>query len=82
MNVNHSTRPGVIIGLSFRIFNMKVCCVISLESPHRGNSNEFTQHTIISIKRKSSELIPNTILSAAMELFSKGRKNEFEIAVV
>ena len=49
---------------------------------HRGNSNEFTQHTIISIKRKSSELIPNTILSAAMELFSMGRKNEFEIAVV
>ena len=23
-----------------------VCCVYSLESPHRGNSNEYTQHTI------------------------------------
>ena len=23
-----------------------VCCVYSLESPHRGNSNEYTQRTI------------------------------------
>ena len=27
-------------------FNMKVCYVFSLESPHRGDSNEYTQHTI------------------------------------
>ena len=24
-----------------------VCCVCSLESPHRGDSDEYTQHTII-----------------------------------
>ena len=24
-------------------FNMKVSCVFSLESPHLGNSNEYTQ---------------------------------------
>ena len=24
-----------------------VCCVYSLELPHRGNSNEYTQQTII-----------------------------------
>ena len=24
-----------------------VCCVYSLESPQRGDSNEYTQHTII-----------------------------------
>ena len=43
----------------FSIFlKMKVCCVFSLESPHRGDSNEYTQHTIINIKRKSPE-IPN-----------------------
>ena len=24
------------------IFNVKVCCVFSLESPHRGDSNEST----------------------------------------
>ena len=27
-------------------FNMKVCFVFSLESPHRGDSNEYTQYTI------------------------------------
>ena len=24
-----------------------VCCVYSLDSPYRGDSNEYTQHTII-----------------------------------
>ena len=28
-------------------FIMKLCCVYSLELPHRGNSNEYTQHTFI-----------------------------------
>ena len=27
-------------------FKMKVCYVFSLESPHRGDSNEYTQYTI------------------------------------
>ena len=27
-----------------------VCCVYLLESPHRGDSNEYTQHTIIFLK--------------------------------
>ena len=27
-------------------FDMKVYCVFSLESPQRGDSNEYTQHTI------------------------------------
>ena len=31
---------------------MKVCYVFSLESPHRGDSNEYTQHTIVNIKNK------------------------------
>ena len=30
---------------------MTVCCVFSLESPHRGDSKEYTQHTIINIKK-------------------------------
>ena len=34
-------------------FNMKVCCVFPLESPHRGDSNEYTQYTIFNIVRKS-----------------------------
>ena len=28
------------------VFNMKVCCVFSLEAPHRGDSKEYTQYTI------------------------------------
>ena len=53
MSVNHSARSGGIIGILFWIFfNMKVCCVFSLESPHRGDSNEYTQHIIINIKQK------------------------------
>ena len=44
---------------------MKVCCVLSLESPHRGDFNEYTQHTVINIKEKITQNIPNTIMSAA-----------------
>ena len=36
-------------------FNMKICCVFSLFSlklPHLGDSNEYTQYTIINIKQK------------------------------
>ena len=36
-------------------FNMRVCCGFSLESPHQGNSNEYTQHTIININKNSAE---------------------------
>ena len=30
----------------FLFYHEIVCCVYSLELPHRGNSNEYTQHTI------------------------------------
>ena len=30
----------------FLFYREIVCCVYSLESPHRGDSNEYTQHTI------------------------------------
>ena len=33
-------------------FNIKVFCVISLESPPHGESNEYTQYSIFNIKRK------------------------------
>ena len=53
MSVKHSARSDVIIGVLFSIFvDMKVCCVFSLESPHRGDSNEYTQHTIINLIKK------------------------------
>ena len=33
---------------------MKVCCVFSLESPHRGDSNEYTQYTIFNMNKKNT----------------------------
>ena len=47
-------------------FNIKICCVFSLESPHQGNSNEYTKHTFFNTERKPHKLIPNIIMSAAM----------------
>ena len=35
-----------------------VYCVYSLESPHRGDSNENTQHTLMLNKIKKLSLMP------------------------
>ena len=51
----------------FSIFlDMKVCCVFSLESPHRGDSNKYTQYTIFNIKKKNTVNYPK---SAALRFF-------------
>ena len=68
MSVNHSAGLGGII------FNIKVCCVFLLESPHGGDSNEYTQYTIFNIKKY--------LKFAAMGLFPRDSKNEIETAVV
>ena len=39
-------------------FHMKVCCVFSLESPHRDNSNEYKQYTIFNIKSAAMGFFP------------------------
>ena len=57
---------------------MTVCCVSSLESPYRGDSNEYTQYTILNTRQKSPEIIPNLQLCD----FSLVLKNEFETAEV
>ena len=44
--------------------------MFSLESPHRGDSNDYTQHTIVNIKTKTPKTITNTIMSAAMGFLS------------
>ena len=41
-------------------FNMKVYYVYSLESPHRGNSNEYTQYTIFNMKKKNTLNYPKS----------------------
>ena len=51
----------------------------SFESPHPGDSNEYTQYTLFNIKKK---ITLNYSKSAAMGFCSKGLKNEFETAVV
>ena len=53
--------------------------MFSLKSPHRGDSNEYTQYTIFNIKKKIAR---NYSKSAAMGFFPRGLKNEFETAVV
>ena len=53
-------------------FNMKVYCVFSLESPHRSDSNEYTQYTIFNIKRNLPEIIQILQLCD----FSQGFKNK------
>ena len=46
-------------------FNLKVCCVFSLESPH---SNKHTQYTIFNIKH---EITLNYTKSVAMGFFPR-----------
>ena len=54
MSVAHSTRSGGITGIFFFIFfNMKVCCVFSLELPHRGDSDKKTQNTIFNLQKEN-----------------------------
>ena len=52
-------------------FHMKVCWEFPLESPYRGDSNEYTQYIIINIKKKFTLIIPNIIMSAAMGFFPR-----------
>ena len=67
------------MGMFSIFFNMKVCCVFSLDSPHRSDLNEYTQYTIFNIQKEN---YLNYTKSATMEFCSKGLKNEFETAVV
>ena len=53
--------------------------MFSLESPHRGDSNENTKYTILNINKKITLNYPKSV---AMAFFFKGLKNEFETAVV
>ena len=48
-NSSNSSRKQIFMDF-FLFYHGIVCCVYSLESPHRGDSNEYTQHTIIVYK--------------------------------
>ena len=60
-------------------FNMKEYCVVSLESPQRGDSNEYTQYTISKYKTENHSKLSQI---CNYRICSKGPKNEFEPAVV
>ena len=55
-------------------FNMKVYCVLSLESPHQGDSNENTKYTIFNIKKK---ITLNYLKYAAIGFFPRDLKMSF-----
>ena len=61
--------------------------MISFESPHRGDSNKYTQYTIFDTKKKKKKKkkkrnSPQIILNLQLWDFSKELKNDFETAVV
>ena len=58
---------------------MKVCCVFSLESPHRGDSNEYRRYTFFQYEKEKH---PKLSQICSYGIFSKGLKNVFETAVV
>ena len=49
-----------------------VYCVFSLESPHRGDSNEYTQYTILSSYIIKMKITLNYPKSVAMGFYSNG----------
>ena len=53
--------------------------MFSLESPQRGDSNEYTQYTISQYKNENH---PKLCQICNHGICSKGPKNEFETAVV
>ena len=53
--------------------------MLSLESPHRNDPNEYTRYIIFNMKKKHTLNHPK---SAAVGFFSKGLRNELETALV
>ena len=46
---------------------MKVYRVFSLESPHRGNSNKYSQYTILNIRKKITLKYPKSAAKIAAQ---------------
>ena len=70
---------GAKYGYLFVSLHHKGKLQFSLESPHRGDSNEHTQYSIFNMKKKNTLIYPKSV---PMGFFSKGLKSEFETAVV
>ena len=81
MSVNHNARSG-----TFSIFfNMKICCVFSLESPHRdrmSDSYEYTQHTSFNTyKKKSLNYCRSTAIGFFLGTQRRGRNSRCKRAI-
>ena len=63
------------------IFYMKEYCLFLLKSPHRGESNEYIQYTILIIKKENYPKLSYLQLKSNW-IFFWLLKNEFETAVV
>ena len=57
---------------------MKVYCVISLETPHRGNSNVYIQYTISPYEKEN---YPKKYQICSYGMFFLGTQNVFESAI-
>ena len=53
--------------------------MFALESPHRGNSNEYTKYTIFNIKKENH---PKLSQVCSYGIISKGLKDDFETTMV
>ena len=56
-------------------FNMKVYCVFSLESPHRGDCNEYTQYTIFNMNKRNTLNYPKSAAIGFVLDTQKGVRN-------
>ena len=62
MSVNHSARSGGILGISFLQYEGMLCM------PHLGDSNVYSQYTILNMKKK---ITLNSTESAAIGFFPR-----------
>ena len=58
---------------------MVICFVFTLDSPHRGDSNEYTQYILFNIKKK---ITLNYSKSAVMGFFPRDSRKSSKTAVV
>ena len=56
--------------------------MFKLESPHRGDSNEYTYHAIINIKKENHTNYPKYNNVCSYGSFYLKTQNDFKIAVV
>ena len=75
MRADKSARSEGIIRIFLIFYNIMVCCVFSFESPPAGDSNEYTQYTVINIEKKITLHYPK---SAARGFFPRDSRTSLK----